>query len=1112
MTTMNLTMSLQSNGHQLISHGAAMVGPARDWDLGLTLYAYLEDWAERQPERIAAVDVEGEQISYREMLLRVRRRAARLREVAAAQRFVLSRRARSVECLIDIVACNAIGAIYVPVDPAWPASRLKHVTRTTDPAIILADDAEADVTYDPATHGELIRRVSDPVNAPAYCLFTSGSTGQPKGALVAQMGMLNHLHSKVELLDLDRDSVVAETAPTTFDVSVWQFAVALLVGGAVRVVHDDEAQDPFGLSDLLGRERITHVEVVPTVLRELIHAIPADVNLSALAGMMVTGEELPLRLAQDWGAKFEHIPLVNAYGPTECSDDVTHAEISEKTLASGTVPIGAPIANTALYVLRYSEDSWHSVSPGEQGELFVAGLCVGLGYVGEDEKTAGAFATVDGYPFRIYRTGDLVRVRADGLLVYEGRSDRQVKINGVRIEPGEIENRILRETAGLSAVSVVKYIPAVRERSAIVIRETNESFLRPGDARLVAFFSVADGSHVTSETLEMRARDMLPAPMRPSRWLRVDELPLTASGKVDINRLESLAVELGGGDEALERTALIDRHRPDGEPARTSFFSLVESVLGHVVDSTSSFVEAGGDSLRAIQLSSRLRAQGKSVRVADLLSGRPLEEVERDLASKRDDPVADSTIESRVMSASTDDRLPATCPMKPAQMGIYFQWLLEPESAYYNYQVLLESRGGLDVPKTRQALFSALHANPQLFARFEVAESGEFIQVFPSTGDILQTADVEYVSSRADARARSKELAAQPFDLENEPSLRVHELRVETGETWFVVTMNEILIDGWGTMKLAEFISELYDVDGADTAAELARANLSAVARYFNSPVVDVEMSEESRTFWSKSLSGISVEPLLSDIDDASHEAYSSSIVEASLGHDTTVDIRTNASALSTTPFAVFVLAYSLALATVTERDDFVVGAPVSRRELHTLVDVPTLTLNMVAMRILIDRGRPCHEVARELSSSVTRAVSFSDSPFSSVVSEYAEHTNGDPLFGTMVNMLTYPTSESWKGTESIRFIELDTGFTKYDGSLYVQQHGEDYTIQLAFKQANVSQQRARQILALTAWYLRSDLRSSSVRVGELMRRAMHDLDLSGIRVVESVDTREKVG
>ena len=163
-------------------------------------------------------------------------------------------------------------------------------------------------------------------------------------------------------------------------------------------------------------------------------------------------------------------------------------------------------------------------------------------------------------------------------------------------------------------------------------------------------------------------------------------------------------------------------------------------------------------------------------------------------------------------------------------------------------------------------------------------------------------------------------------------------------------------------------------------------------------------------------------------------------------------------------------------------------------------------------MRILIDRGRPCDELARDLSSSVTRAVSFSDSPFSSVVSEYAEHTNGDPLFSTMVNMLTYPTSESWKGTESIRFVELDTGFTKYDGSLYVQQHGEDYTIQLAFKQANVSQQRARQILALTAWYLRSDLRSSSVRVDELMRRAMHDFDLSGIHAVESVDTREKVG
>jgi len=242
--------------------------------------------------------------------------------------------------------------------------------------------------------------------------------------------MMNHLHSKVHLLQLGAGSVVAQTAPTTFDVSIWQFCAALLVGGTVRIVPDDISRDPHELFSLLEEKSITHIELVPTVFRELIHEIGSSVSFSGLEYVLVTGEELPLRLARDWVEKFPAVPLINAYGPTECSDDVTHAVVDGESLNSGEVPIGIPIPNTSLYVLEYAEGNWRPVSPGAQGELFVAGLCVGLGYIGRPDKTAQAFARIDGYPFRIYRTGDLVHQRADGQLVYDGRADRQIKISG----------------------------------------------------------------------------------------------------------------------------------------------------------------------------------------------------------------------------------------------------------------------------------------------------------------------------------------------------------------------------------------------------------------------------------------------------------------------------------------------------------------------------------------------------------------------------------------------------------------------------------------------------------------------------------------------------------
>jgi amino acid adenylation domain-containing protein len=312
-------------------------------------------------------------------------------------------------------------------------------------------------------------------------LFTSGSTGRPKGAVVEHRGMINHLYAKIVDLELTGDDAVAQTAPLGFDISVWQMLCPLLVGGRVEVVDDEAGHDPVAFARAVREREITVVELVPTMVRHLLDdlATAAPGEADALAGlrwMIATGEELPAELARRWLAAMPHARLLNAYGPTECSDDVTHHTVTKGDLDLLRLPIGTPIVNTRLYVLRAPDEpggdeaTWSACDIGETGELFVGGICVGRGYLGDPERTRDAFYQDpfdDSGTGRLYRTGDAVRLLPPGeggedrpTLQYLGRVDRQVKIAGVRMELGEIEAVLRRHpTVGAAAV-VVHEFPA----------------------------------------------------------------------------------------------------------------------------------------------------------------------------------------------------------------------------------------------------------------------------------------------------------------------------------------------------------------------------------------------------------------------------------------------------------------------------------------------------------------------------------------------------------------------------------------------------------------------------------------------------------------------------
>ncbi|HWM05339.1 MAG TPA: amino acid adenylation domain-containing protein, partial [Actinophytocola sp.] len=409
--------------------------------------------AAERPDAVAVSDQDG-QVTYTELVRRADALAGRLvsqgvgpEDVVA----VLADRGRfAVTALLGLLAARAA---YVPLDTRAPAARSALVVSDAAVRYVLADPRHigpareiAAATRGPVEVLALSGIDAEPFAAAtppraddlAYVLYTSGSTGRPKGAMVHHRGMNNHLLAKVEDLHLSDVDTVVQNAPLTFDVSLWQMLAPLVAGGTMLAVTDDLAADPAGLFRRVADDRATVFEVVPSVLRAALdgwdEGAPAP-ELPALRWLVVTGEELAGELCRRWFARYPGIPVVNAYGPTECADDVTHAVIPDAAALAdrAAAPIGRAIRNTRLYVLS---DELVPVPAGVPGDLFVAGVGVGRGYLADPGKTANTFVPDPFGPpgTRMYRTGDLVHRDDDGALTYLGRTDRQVKIRGNRVE------------------------------------------------------------------------------------------------------------------------------------------------------------------------------------------------------------------------------------------------------------------------------------------------------------------------------------------------------------------------------------------------------------------------------------------------------------------------------------------------------------------------------------------------------------------------------------------------------------------------------------------------------------------------------------------------------
>ncbi|MCW3845271.1 non-ribosomal peptide synthetase [Micromonospora yasonensis] len=540
------------------------------------------EWAARRPDAPALRD--GDRvIGYGELDRRANRLAGRLRERGVGGESLVGLCfADTATWVVAALATLKAGAAYLPLDPGYPVERLALMCADARPAVLLHPAALADRLPDDGTPRLVVdHEAGDGPDEPpavtvhpdqlAYVMYTSGSTGRPKGTGVSHRNIVR-LVRDTDFVDVRPDDVMGQAATMSFDAATLEVWGALLNGACLADLDINDVIVPDRLRERLRDTGVTMMFLATSVARQL--ATEAPDALAALRYLTFGGEQADRTAVRRLRAACPDTTLVNGYGPTEGTTYTTTYDCARLTDEDTVVPIGAPVANTRVYVLDHH---LQPVPPGVLGELFIGGDGVARGYLGRPGQTAEAFVPDPFGPRpggRLYRTGDLVRQRPDGLIEFVGRVDHQVKIRGYRVEPGEV-------TEALRGGGLVRdaYVRADRDAA--------------GDARLVAYVVPADGVDVAA--IRDRAREQLPDHLVPAVFVPLPGLPLNRNGKVD-------AAALPAPEEAAE---------PESVALRTSTERTVaeiwQDVLGVPVrDRDDDFFDLGGRSLKATRVRSRL--------------------------------------------------------------------------------------------------------------------------------------------------------------------------------------------------------------------------------------------------------------------------------------------------------------------------------------------------------------------------------------------------------------------------------------------------------------------------------------------------------------------------
>ncbi|WP_019419590.1 non-ribosomal peptide synthetase, partial [Paenibacillus sp. OSY-SE] len=982
-----------------------------------TIHQRFEEMACLYPDRTAIV-CGDRQLTYAELQLQASIVTGRLlREGMRPRAAVAILAERSIEFIVAVLGILQAGGAYVPLDPEAPEERHLYilgdcgaefllavqkfkVPESYPGTVIMLDDGTLpDEALEVLGREEVQACSSDD---PAYILYTSGTTGRPKGVLVTHGNVINLVKNKA-YVPFHANHRFAQTGSVSFDAATFEIFGALLHGGSLHPVEKDVLLDARRMGPFLAEHGITVMFLTTSLFHHL-----ADEDAGLFAGvehLIMGGEVLSPKHAYAVRDACPGLTIWNGYGPTENTTFSTSFAV-HTTYGDNRIPIGRPIDGTTAYVLSAQGQL---LPVGVPGELCLGGAGVAAGYWNLPELTLEKFKPD---PFieggRMYKTGDLARWLPDGTLEYWGRIDQQVKIRGYRIELGEIEAR-LQLHADIRQAAVVTWTE------------------RPGSEVLCAYY--VGGKRLEAVELRNHLSIALPEYMVPAYFVHLPELPLTRNGKLDRMALPEPKDDMAAASQYIApRTA-----------TEALLAKLWQEVL-HVaqVGIRDNFFELGGHSLRAMILVSRIH-QAMSIHIAirDVFRFPTVEA----MALTVDGRAAD--VYEGLQPAGQREYY----PLSSAQRRLYVLQQLEGAERSYNIPAAMLLEGQLDLARLEFAFKELATRHEVLRTRFELVNGEPVQKICP---------EVDFALSFRNAKEMQLEEIIQnfirPFDLSQAPLLRIQLVKLTDVRHLLLFDMHHIISDG---TSMGIFIKEMTRLYMGESSPPLSLQYKDyAVWQNTNE---HSEVYNRHKEYWLEQLGGeLPILSLPFDFTRPPVQSFEGSHLDFIIDAELTGKLRKLAQNTGTTLFMVLLSAYSLFLARTSGQDDIIVGTPVAGRPHADLSNLLGMFVNTLAIRSMPSREKTFADYLEEVKEISIAAFEHADYPFEELVEQVVQHRDisRNPIFDVMFALQNMEQSELQMQDVEVSPYELENPTSKFDLSLLISERGDQLHCSLEYTTA----------------------------------------------------------
>ena len=951
---------------------------------------------ERTPEAVAILSEQG-QLTYEELNTKANQLAHYLRTMGVKSETLVGLCVdRSLEMIIGLLAILKAGGAYVPLDPTYPRERLTYMVQDAQISVLVTQAQWSNLISDYkgqvvcldsqwpkiASHSQenLVNTVN-PENL-AYVIYTSGSTGKPKGVMIEHQSLVNFTKLAINQYQITKSDRTLQFASISFDVAAEEIYVSLCTG-ATLVLRTEEMISSIPSFVQKSQDWQITIWDLPTaywhlLVNELVKskiALPDSLQL-----VIIGGERVQPELVRMWFKNVGDFPeLINAYGPTEGTIEVSLCHLSQLTESQRNrteIPIGKSLGESiSVYVL----DETLKIVPSEtSGEIYVGGAAVARGYLNRPELTAQKFIQAPFNPSeRLYKTGDLGRYLADGDLEYLGRIDHQVKINGFRVELGEIETVLLQHHQVAQAV--------------VIDREDTL-----GNKRLVAYFVTHSRDENLTVTLQQFLKDQLPSYMIPATFVVLDELPLSPNGKID---RQALPIPDYDGNER-QTPFIAPRNQQEEKLAK-----IWHQVFGlEKIGVNDNFFHLGGHSLIATQILSRIRDIFEiEVSFKKLLENPTIGDLSQTITEQQQDKKTTSF--KTIKPIARDGYLPVSF----AQERVYFIEQLAPSITAYQFQDSLRIKGFLDVSILEKSISEILRRH-EIFRTTFPSVAGKLVQVIhppePVTIPIIDLQNISKDKQQEEVQKLTEQAIHKPFDISQLPLIHWTLLKLNEQEWVLIHVEHHMVHDGWSFNLFLKELVTLYQAFSQGKPSPLSEPSLQFVDfAHWQREWTKTEEATAQLNYWHQKLAGSP--PLLElpyDRPRSTEQTYQGGMVRMELPLDVCKTLRSLGRQEGVTLFMSMFAVFVAQIYRYTGQEDICVGSGVANRRLRETEGLIGMIVNNIVLRTDVSGNPTFKQLLEQVRQVTLEGYANEDLPFDKVVEvlKPVRHLSYNPLFQVM--------------------------------------------------------------------------------------------------------------